>query len=92
MLLTEKEARERWCPLVRDRSTVHNEDGGLAAAAVNTGRDLIHERDDHAPCIGSVCMMWRWACNEEGQRLKSGRLGDADRQPLGYCGLAGKPL
>lgn len=36
-------------------------------------------------CIASECMAWRW---DQSERLA---FPDDDNEPLGHCGLAGKP-
>ena len=54
MILTEDEAKTKWCPerrsarLVEDNSA--NSDYPRAAASTNDG----------ATCIGSRCMLWKW--------------------------------
>lgn len=79
MITTEDEAKTKWCPHTRVMNI--NGDGGgnkwdkTAAPAESPHNSL---------CIGSACMMWRWA----------GEAPDAnwsDRPRKGYCGLAGKP-
>lgn len=82
MIVTEKEAAEKWCPHARvvlayvksnEASAGHNriycDDRGNVAAALTP----------NSFCIGSRCMAWRWSNDEPI---------DDDR---GYCGLAGKP-
>ena len=56
MLLTEEQAREKWCPMVH--GAVDD-----AVAAIN------RQNKDNEPlgnCIASDCMMWRRAVNERG--------------------------
>lgn len=97
MLLTEEEAREKWCPFSR---------------AQGTGAELSHNRPDGSyNCIASGCMAWRWderplpgagpecetcggmggdpvhicpVCKGTGRLLRQ-------RDVIGYCGLAGRP-
>lgn len=82
MLLTEDEAKTKWCP--------------HAVASHTDPRRGFHAgetRDEYCfTCIASECMAWRWA----GWRTKS--LGfiaerpaddDKDGGRLGYCSLAG---
>lgn len=79
MLVSEKQAKEKWCPFVRYSLTVDgvpvpaafNRAGVLSTGAEDSGGSL-NPPDCH--CIASECMMWRW---ESGQML-------------GYCGLSGK--
>lgn len=98
MLLTEEEAKTRWCPFVR---MSNGPDGSW-----NTMRDV---RDETAYfCRGSACMAWRIGESAK-KKVQSVVSGDsafwvdvaapeyANRQALevrdgrGYCGLAGKP-
>ena len=54
MLLTEDEARKKWCPFVRQ----------------TRGSDFPYNRDhndlDGCRCIASDCMAWRWSNPHEG--------------------------
>lgn len=54
MLLTEKEAAEKWCPHVRIAVLA-----GTGGAACNEHPDP--EIDAACRCVGSRCAMWRWA-------------------------------
>lgn len=96
MMLTEDEAKTKWCPMVR-----HDMDGGF---------NRFHS-DGTAPasatCIGSACMMWRW--NEYTDQYRHYRHSEPPegegwertahpgqwrrKNPNrgGFCGLAGKP-
>ncbi len=80
MLLTEHEARERWChQAVKDGSN-RNDTGGAFISC---------------RCMSSQCMAWRWAGPSRQPRsvgFEDGwpRSGQRD-QALGYCGLAGAP-
>jgi hypothetical protein len=75
MQITEEEARQRWCPVVRvdGSNRVHNtlQDGFVNA-------DLSYR------CIASECMAWR----EHHIELSHGHV---DHTKRGYCGLAGQP-
>lgn len=51
-MLTEEQAKTKWCPHVRVLVVNENED---AAAAVN-----IDNNDSLLTCCASDCMMWRW--------------------------------
>jgi hypothetical protein len=51
----------------------------------------------HPYCIGSACMAWRWANNENEERwsdygadIQEGLEGAKKPESLGLCGLAGK--
>lgn len=82
MLLTEKEAAEKWCPHARVANN---------ATAPNRSADQRHVREQ-AMCIGSRCTQWRWRMIDDPKRSGPGdrmlRLVPTDR---GYCGIAGKP-
>jgi hypothetical protein len=88
MILTEDEAKTKWCPMVRamEVSTV-TDIGGVAAAAINTTSPA-----DRATCMGSGCMMWSkydqigiGPNGEKRDRDMDGRTRWVDR---GYCALA----
>jgi len=77
MILTEKEAKTKWCPMARTGLLA-----GAGAVAVNR-----HITDDEGykgevyhetRCMGSDCAMWVWFSRNVGDQ-------DADRQ--GHCGL-----
>ena len=74
MVLTENEARGKWCPFGRELRVYESEIVNLAAVtAVN--RDY---GEASCPCLASGCMAWRWSNHS---RL--------DGTATGYCGLAG---
>lgn len=83
MIVTEKEARTKWCPFSRAR--YERAAGGLdgdTRPAINRPH-LPEAFTDHA-CIASECMAWQW-------RRKFMHIND--REPTlskteGYCGLA----
>jgi len=54
MLLTEAEARERWCPFARTYA-VHE----TGAATHNRGYGKGKPEPD-CLCLASACMAWRW--------------------------------
>lgn len=100
--MTEKEAREKWCPHAR---------------LISIGRDgdessgNRYEQDSPLTnCYASDCMMWRW--NEDQFSWHDGAMFNTPQCPVhktnwapflsrsksvndrivtGYCGLAGKP-
>lgn len=76
MLLTEEEAKTKWCPEVR--TGVH---AGASAVAVN--RSYVDVTEE-TRCIGSACMAWRW----EYTRPENAVAGERWR---GWCGKAGPP-
>lgn len=93
--ITEAEATLKWCPMVR--YAIGPEETALAAVNRNPALDTTLRWTEHARCIGSACMSWRWtqivdptwapprtapACFMPGPTVQSDR---------GYCGLAGNP-
>lgn len=82
-MLTEEEAKTKWCPHVR---VLASTDG--AKAGVNmilTGDDLLPDRSK-SNCIASACMAWRWR-RRYADDAKEAKISHV----TGYCGLAGKP-
>lgn len=80
MLLTEDEAKTKWCP--------------HAVASHTDPRRGFHAgetRDEHCfTCIASECMMWRWGFRDA--KMGEARLARAlrdDPPTRGWCGLAG---
>ncbi|WP_331326485.1 hypothetical protein [Methylobacterium fujisawaense] len=98
MLLSEADARDRWCPFARvtrrESLDPRGEAGGIVLAH-GTNRDALGRVENPASCrcYASSCMAWRWA----GWRTSWGTVATApamqDRNgpPLGFCGLSGKP-
>jgi hypothetical protein len=62
--ITEAEAAERWCPMAR--VTFKDADDRWLAPAHNTF-DGGREHANKAWCIGSRCMMCRWADDDHGR-------------------------
>ena len=65
--MTEDEAKTKWCPFTRCGEGINRTSDG----------SVFFKGSVATPCIGSVCMAWRW---------------ETKYQPpiSGYCGLAGK--
>ena len=83
MLMTEKEALSRWCPMVRVAAMTDEASGVVPGGQsvfnrLQAGKDKM-ATPTSAACLGSKCAMWRWT-NEDGRP-----------NGLGYCGLAGMP-
>lgn len=55
-LLTEKEARTKWCPMTR--TGAYTDRGAVQAVTVN--RDPRDEAQEACACLASDCAMWRW--------------------------------
>ena len=73
--MTEDEAKQKWCPMVRLGSV--NGNAHYEGFCWNNRGDDTHE----ANCIASECMAWR---------EDSYWNGESKRITAGYCGLAGK--
>ena len=66
MLLTEREAREHWCPHVRhefeERPSGSFNRAPYADNAINLGEgETVDDGEYLCNCIASGCMMWRWS-------------------------------
>lgn len=91
MLVTEEEAKTKWCPEVRT--------GLTAGMAVNRHiADAPGAKDgvyDETRCIGSACMAWRWhawtayvpSAEPEAHFVAEARVSFTH----GFCGKAGAP-
>lgn len=86
-MLTEEEARTKWCPHARQDDNV-----GIF-------RNALHD-DNGFACIASECMAWRWRVEVEYPTayhnlysVGGGVMEKPKRTQLktGYCGLAGRP-
>lgn len=103
MLLTEEQARTKWCPMVRVLHYVNLSDDANAVS-VNRGLSLEEHasvckaeenHDEKLPhscrCVASDCMMWRSSpsltINNPTRQPGAGQTIDRSR---GYCGLAGR--
>lgn len=92
MTVTEGDAQSKWCPHARVDSTAANRPNPGNNCDVSAG---------WAPCIGSVCMAWRWESQASyDERYEAwedahniGGIGSPGPEPVqqGYCGLAGVP-
>jgi hypothetical protein len=77
-MMTEEEAKKCWCPFVGTTRYSHQSE----------------------ECVARGCMAWRWAYEnlpDEGEVVAYKRTPQKDmpghfiNEPMGYCGLAGKP-
>lgn len=92
MMLTEEDAKTKWCPFAREADS--RDEDGVAANRTISGKPM-------TMCIGSSCMAWRWRdiLKEDGSVTlvdevygSGGWSGRPDQKPehrRGYCGLAG---
>jgi len=89
VILSEEEAKTKWCPMVRYSQNFN---------------DLTSNRPgeyDHPYCMASDCMMWRWENQEawidriEEMRKTSPKMSTQELSEIfprkGFCGLGGKP-
>lgn len=87
--MTEKEASEKWCPMVRFIMTP--QDNTWQNQAMTNRMEFVKQGLNETRCIGSDCMMWRW--DVVGFRYGTGseqeRVGVKSNEH-GYCGLGGK--
>jgi hypothetical protein len=80
MLMSEKVARTKWCPMVRIEG---------ANRHYNTMTDGFANSENTYHCIASDCMAWR---QFHISFVKGGSgAGDEGIKAHGYCGYAGKP-
>jgi hypothetical protein len=79
-MMTEAEAKTKWCPHARLQTSWSSPQGGVALAGINRWEK------GNAKCIASECMAWRWT-----GRYDTRTEPKVTTLPTGYCGLAGKP-
>ena len=65
MLVTEEDARSKWCPAAR--TGAYSDRGPMGA--VTTNRDPRIEVSQSCLCLASDCAAWRWA-EDSGQKRK----------------------
>lgn len=91
MMLSEEEARGKWCPFAR--SLVYAVDNyGNQSHATSCNRNI--NGQPSTACLGSACMSWRWqGWKVQGAILPQQNPPEEKRvgPRLGYCGLAGEP-
>lgn len=77
-VLTENEARKRWCPHARValKTGMAANRSGAKAAGLNPDDKSYGNVYDETRCLASDCMMWEWL----GPRTPS-------KASRGYCGL-----
>lgn len=63
-MLTEPEAKTKWCPMVRltvpGSGPVNRVWQRFKAWADGQDKDYIQDQEDNCKCIASECAMWRW--------------------------------
>jgi hypothetical protein len=83
-MLTEVDARTKWCPMTRTSTYRDGEIGPCNRVDAAHGEVTRQEIFDTTRCIASECMMWRWERTD-------GDFAIATRGSThGYCGLAGR--
>lgn len=92
MILTEKEARSKWCHAARVAGYMELKSGDqvFVANCVSVEPKLMAaggnaRNPPSARCIASDCMGWRWKVLARGEAWATDEAGAL----LGYCGLAG---
>ena len=106
MLLTEEQARAKWCPHAAVVQYAYNEDAPAPAPSGN--RELFttgafkcsNSLNGAALCIASECMAWRWDASIQELptmdfwlRTDDKTLGGVEvkrSEARGFCGLAGQ--
>jgi hypothetical protein len=84
-MMTEDEARKKWCPQVR--FVISDKFGLTFNNRINSQAELSAQQDGRptaSRCIASRCTAWRWIKPAQ-------RKGRAVKHACGYCGLAGRP-
>lgn len=95
MILTEEEAKTKWCPHIRISAAICQGGDIVAAAARNRVGELPptpeHPNDpSRFNCCASECSQWRWGPSQHYYvRVGNEKIPAEERR--GYCGLAGKP-
>lgn len=87
-MLTEDQARVKWCPMAR--VAPEGDQNVWNRSRIDVGaQENVHQRPDRvvamSRCIGSDCMAWRWLdpASDPAVVPESAR--------RGFCGLAGRP-
>jgi hypothetical protein len=105
MLLTEEEAKTKWCPNAResggDTGTFWNKPRKLIAKLFGIDYAEQEATDRGCLCIASACMAWRWAEEKNAEAVAEfealcptgASMGCevTGPSPVGYCGIAGRP-
>jgi len=92
--MTEDEAKERWCPMVRlmcDGPREQTLIGPFNRMAL-TEKPKETRLPEAGRCIGSECMMWREITERDLHPSPELTIAFINENVIGgYCGLAGKP-
>ena len=103
-MMTEDEAKTKWCPFVRLSVTRWFGDPPIVPITATANRVIAEENQEKTFCISSACMAWRWidtgvsvegSTNNKYHKRVTGHTETHGRALLadirGYCGLAGRP-
>lgn len=87
-LLTEDEARQKWCPFAR---VVPSDASGKVwdGAPAGWNRKGLLANPQPARCLASECTAWRW--RDKAGLSPSGEPNYYPGEWKGFCGLAGRP-
>ena len=90
-MLTEDEARGKWCPFARVRTWTAENGGGVPTNAASANRHSAGLMPGSI-CVASACMAWRWLLEPDRQPGEVPRVGGVvlTKRVRGFCGLAGR--
>lgn len=90
MIVTEEEAKTKWCPESRKLVQIITAKDRNPIDATSANRSS--EDGPITSCIGSACMAWQWL-DQTIMVPDQTIIRDVIRDPasLGFCGKAGKP-
>lgn len=93
MIMTEDEARRRWCPFgMQPIAGYAQPSSGLSTSQtyVISGN---RAQGDVPACLASQCMAWRWKDPKVLREIDLVTADVVDEQPRrGYCGAFGRPI
>ncbi|MFK4765151.1 hypothetical protein ACI3L3_10295 [Desulfobaculum sp. SPO524] len=90
MLLTEDQAKTKWCPFTRCAETRDDELEG-PFNRYHSASEQAHITEQ-ALCIGHKCMAWRWTPFALDMINAADDPNTVRKDARGYCGLAGSPV
>lgn len=83
-MMTEDEAKKRWCPMVRVIVTPQCVE--WQQRALTNRISFVESGSSESNCIASDCMAWRWEDDLIAEEYRPKK-----KSNKGYCSLAGKP-
>ena len=78
VVMTEEEAKRKWCP----HGMIYSSNGSY-------NRTEMRAADGPCKCIASDCMGWRWVTDPLVDFVANGKTVIDYQSEHGYCGLAG---